>query len=66
MYGIFLAIVAAIAFGCIVLANELDKAPKNHPDKARWAQTDAPNIPPKPTTSRSTATPAPTPTSRAT
>jgi hypothetical protein len=48
MYGIFLAIVAAIAFGCIVLANELDKAPKNHPDKAPWAQADAPNIPPKP------------------
>ena len=48
MYGIFLAIVAAIAFGCIVLANELDKAPKNYPDKAPWAQADAPNIPPKP------------------
>ena len=34
-YGIFLAVVAAIAVGSIVLADELDRAPKNYPDEAR-------------------------------
>jgi hypothetical protein len=48
MYGIFLAVVAAIAIGFVVLANELDKPPKSYPDKAPWAQADAPNTPPPP------------------
>ena len=47
-YGIFLAVVAAIAVGSIVLANEPDRAPKNYPDEALWAQADAPNIAPEP------------------
>jgi hypothetical protein len=48
MYGIFLAVVAAIAIGFVLLANELDKPPKSYPDKAPWARADAPNIPPPP------------------
>lgn len=48
MYGIFLAVVAAIAIGFIVLAGELDKPPKAYKDEAPWARADAPNIKPQP------------------
>jgi hypothetical protein len=48
MYGIFLAVVAAIAVGFIVLAGELDQPPKSYPDKAPWARADAPQVQPQP------------------
>ena len=66
MYGIFLAIVAAIAFGCIVLANELDKAPKNYRTRRRGRRPMPRTSHRSRSTSRTTATRAPTPTSRAT
>jgi hypothetical protein len=48
MYGIFLAVVAAITIGFIVLAGELDKPPKEYKDEAPWARADAPNVKPQP------------------
>ena len=48
MYGIFIAVVAAVAVGFILLAGELDKAPENYKDEAPWSQADAPNTPPAP------------------
>ncbi|MGH2985603.1 MAG: hypothetical protein ACRDLO_02810 [Solirubrobacterales bacterium] len=48
MYGIFLAVVAAITIGFIVLAGELDKPPKAYKDEAPWARADAPNVNPQP------------------
>jgi hypothetical protein len=48
MYGIFLAVVAAITVGFIVLAGELDAPPKSYPDKAPWARADAPDVKPEP------------------
>jgi hypothetical protein len=48
MYGIFLAVVAAIAVGFIVLAGELDKPPKAYKDEAPWSRADAPNVTPQP------------------
>ena len=48
MYGIFLAVVAAITIGFIVLAGELDKPPNEYKDEAPWARADAPNIKPQP------------------
>jgi hypothetical protein len=47
-YGIFLAVVAAIAVGFIVLAGELDQPPKAYKDEAPWSRADAPNIKPQP------------------
>jgi hypothetical protein len=48
MYGIFVAVVAAIGIGLFVLVSDLDRPPKNYPDKAPWAQADAPNVKPPP------------------
>jgi hypothetical protein len=48
MYGIFLAVVAAITVGFIILAGELDKPPESYPDKAPWARADAPEVKPQP------------------
>ena len=48
MYGIFLAVVAALSIGFIVLAGELDKPPENYKDEAPWSRADAPNTPPAP------------------
>jgi hypothetical protein len=42
MYGIFIAVVAALTIGFIVLANELDQPPETYADEAPWAQPDAP------------------------
>ena len=61
MYGIFLAVVGAIAVGFFVLASELDKPPKNYPDKAPWAQADAPNVPPQPIDFPNNGNPGPRP-----
>jgi hypothetical protein len=48
MYGIFLAVAAAITIGFIVLAGELDKPPKAYKDEAPWSRADAPNVTPQP------------------
>jgi hypothetical protein len=48
MYGIFLAVAAALVIGLIVLANELDQPPDRYTDQAPWSQPDAPQRPPEP------------------
>jgi hypothetical protein len=48
LYGVFLAIVAALAFGGKMLTDKLDEPPASNPDKAPWSQADAKQIPPKP------------------
>ncbi len=48
LYGVFLAVVAAMVIGGVVLAGELDQAPAEYEDQAPWAQPDAPQEPPPP------------------
>jgi hypothetical protein len=48
LYGVFLAIVAALAFGGKMLTDKLDEPPASNPAKAPWSQADAKQIPPKP------------------
>jgi hypothetical protein len=48
LYGIFIAVIAALAIGFIVLANELDQPPDTYADEAPWAQPGAQQQPPKP------------------
>ena len=48
LYGIFLAVLAAVVIGFIVLAGELDQAPAEYEDEAPWSQPDAPQEPPAP------------------
>ncbi|MGH2955129.1 MAG: hypothetical protein ACRDK9_14160, partial [Solirubrobacterales bacterium] len=48
IYGIFLAVVAALAIGFIVLANELDQPPETNEDVAPWSSEDAAQVPPAP------------------
>ena len=46
VYGIFLAVVAALVIGFLLLAKELDKAPETYADEAPWSVQDAPQEPP--------------------
>ena len=48
MYGIFLAVVAALVIGFIVLANQIDQPPDKYEDQAPWSQPNAPQTPPAP------------------
>ncbi len=48
LYGIFIAVIAVLAIGFIVLANELDQPPETYADEAPWAQTNAPQRPAQP------------------
>jgi hypothetical protein len=48
MYGIFIAVVAGIVVGFLVLANNLDQPPEKYEDLAPWSQADAREIPPAP------------------
>ena len=48
MYGIFIAVVAGIVVGFLVLANNLDQPPEKYADEAPWSQADAKQIPPAP------------------
>ena len=48
VYGVFLAVVAALTIGFLLLAKELDKAPANNPDEAPWSQQGAEQNPPIP------------------
>ena len=47
LYGVFVAVVVALAIGFKLLADKLDEPPANNPDKAPWSQSDAPQIPAK-------------------
>jgi hypothetical protein len=44
VYGIFLAVVAALVVGFILLVNELDQPPDKYEDLAPWQDT---NVPPR-------------------
>ena len=48
LYGIFLAVAAALVIGFLVLANQLDQPPDSYPDEAPWSQADAPQRSPEP------------------
>jgi hypothetical protein len=48
LYGVALAIIAAVVFGFILLAGELDKAPETAVDEAPWSDSTAPQEPPAP------------------
>jgi len=48
MYGIFIAVVAGIVVGFLILANNLDQPPEKYADEAPWSQADAKQIPPAP------------------
>jgi len=48
MYGIFVAVVAAITIGVVVLVAELDQPPAVYEDREPWAQPGAPSIEPAP------------------
>jgi hypothetical protein len=48
LYGIFLAVVAAIAFGGKILIDKSDEPPNNVGSQALWSKPDAPQRPPKP------------------
>jgi hypothetical protein len=48
LYGVFLAIAAALVFGGKMLTDKLDEPPASNPDRAPWSQPDAKQIPPKP------------------
>ena len=48
LYGIFLAVIAALTIGFIVLANQLDKPPETYADEAPWAQPQSAQRPPEP------------------
>jgi hypothetical protein len=45
MYGIFLAVLAALVFGGKLLADELDKPPEQVEDQAVWTGNDEPAAP---------------------
>jgi hypothetical protein len=47
LYGVFVAVVVALAIGFKLLADKLDEPPANNPDKAPWSQPGAPQIPAK-------------------
>ena len=48
LYGGALAIIVALVVGFIILAGELDKAPKTTADEAPWSKADAPQTPVSP------------------
>lgn len=48
MYGIFIAVVAGLVVGFLLLANKLDQPPDKYADEAPWSQADAKQIPPAP------------------
>lgn len=48
LYGLFVAVVLALAIGVKLLADQLDKPPDQISPTAPWAQPDAKQHPPKP------------------
>jgi hypothetical protein len=47
LYGIFLAVTAALVIGFVLLAGKLDQAPDSYADEAPWAEPDAPQRAPE-------------------
>ena len=48
LYGAFIAIVAVLGIGFILLTNELDQPPSSYSDEAAWSAPDAEQVPPRP------------------
>jgi hypothetical protein len=48
VYGVFLAVVAALLIGGKLAADELDQGPAVNADKAPWSQADAEQHPTQP------------------
>jgi hypothetical protein len=48
IYGAFVALVIALAFGAKILIDHADKPPAHNAAQAPWAQPGAPQTPPKP------------------
>ncbi len=48
MYGIFIAVVAALAIGFVLAVNAFDQPPETYEDLAPWAQEEAPQVEPPP------------------
>ncbi len=48
LYGIFVAVVAALFLGGLALVHALDKPPEHIPNSAPWSKPGAKQIPPKP------------------
>jgi hypothetical protein len=48
IYGVFLAVVAVLVVGFIILAGKLDEPPETNPDVAPWSREDAAQQPPAP------------------
>jgi hypothetical protein len=48
LYGIFLAVTAALVIGFVLLAGKLDEAPDSYPDLAPWSDADSPQRVPEP------------------
>jgi hypothetical protein len=47
LYGVFIAVIVALAIGFKLLADKLDEPPANSPDQAPWSQPGSPQIPAK-------------------
>jgi hypothetical protein len=47
LYGVFLAVTAALVIGFVLLAGKLDQAPDSYADEAPWAEPDAPQRAPE-------------------
>ena len=47
LYGIFIAVAAALVIGFVLLAGKLDEAPDSYPDLAPWSDSDAEQVPPE-------------------
>ena len=47
LYGIFLAVAAALVIGFILLAGKLDQPPETYADQAPWSDADAPQRAPQ-------------------
>jgi hypothetical protein len=47
LYGVFVAVVVALAIGFKLLADKLDEPPAHNQDRAPWSQPGAPQIPAK-------------------
>jgi hypothetical protein len=48
VYGIVIAVLAALVIGFVVLANKLDQPPDEYADEAPWSQQEAAQRPPAP------------------
>lgn len=47
LYGVFIAVVAALVIGALVLVKDVDQAPASNPDAAPWAENQRAPTPPQ-------------------